>query len=667
MKMTMFLLLILSFVFGSASISYPQYPIIQITNNSYQDVCPQVNGSGHVVWLQNYWVSEDEDPYADSEIFLNNGTSTIQLTNNSYSEFCPLISNSGQAAWKSYGNIEEHIFPQIFLYNGTSTIQLTNDSCGHYWLQVNNNGAAVWAGGCCCSYFAIFIYNGSSVQRLTGTSIYDFHFAPQINDNGHVVWYGIDFNLGGTIIYLYNGVYISELAHSCSTAYPKISNNGHVVWVGSNVNPNALLLYDGEKVIQLTDSYYTYAYDQGFQINNAGHVVWIENDGNDTEIFLYDGEQVTQLTDNSVNDLKPEINDKGYVVWLGVNDFGSYNLFLYDGERVVQLSEQELMLYQINENYIVWSEWDGEDYEVFKVDLRPRLFVMIPGVGGLFLPKPEHGETMLERARYMLRDDDSCILQIRESKKKKNCALSANIQCLNNPTPLEVSMAVLEVSKRAQEMKKDVIVDIDMDLEGYTVFSYINSLIFNGKWDKSVVWAGKMANIVSDAFSAAFKQEEKAGIQRILYAHSAGVDAVYRSINQCVKQIGCEKKYDDINLFNGAAKAKKLKDALISNGYNSYQVKAFTCDHGDFLTGLPGAFLAKPRLARAEAGEAWVHLNSIDTCDHMSLINTMDEEVKFNVKWNQDYPDVDYCGTVEEMMLLDYTKQLEPSTCELFP
>ena len=50
-------------------------------------------------------------------------------------------------------------------------------------------------------------------------------------------------------------------------------------------------------------------------INNSGQVVWEAFDDHDYEIFLYDGSKIIQLTDNERNDRKPHINDNGQVVW----------------------------------------------------------------------------------------------------------------------------------------------------------------------------------------------------------------------------------------------------------------------------------------------------------------------------------------------------------------
>ncbi len=64
------------------------------------------------------------------------------------------------------------------------------------------------------------------------------------------------------------------------------------------------------------------------QINDNGYVVWVGFDGEDNEIFLHDGTTATQLTNNSYEDTLPQINAGGYVVWVGF-DGEDNEIFLY--------------------------------------------------------------------------------------------------------------------------------------------------------------------------------------------------------------------------------------------------------------------------------------------------------------------------------------------------
>ena len=122
-----------------------------------------------------------------------------------------------------------------------------------------------------------------------------------------------------------------------------------------------------QRIKQITNNAYN---DDKPQINDSGYVVWIGSDGQDNEIFLYDGQTTKQLTDNSYDDLNPKINDNGYVVWYG-SDGQDYEIFLYDGLTTKQLTDNSYddVSPQINNNgYVVWRGYDGQDYEIFLYD-----------------------------------------------------------------------------------------------------------------------------------------------------------------------------------------------------------------------------------------------------------------------------------------------------------
>lgn len=239
--------------------------------------------------------------------------------------------------------------------------------------------------------------------------------------------------------------------------------------------------------------------------------------------------------------------------------------------------------------------------------VKPQeLFVVIPGI-------KDHGEMMIERAKVMLGDgyDEECVVRICEANRGQPCDLV-------HPSNNQVYQKIIEVTEEAKEKGKDVVVNIDMDLENYT-WEFPLPWLMN-RWYRSVRWAGKMANIVSDAFT----QEIPTG-NRILYAHSAGGDATYQSVLRSRKMM-----YDNINILNGRTSAVNLRNALRRSGYGWWQVKVFT-NNGDlpampelplprilkrFLGKLWKASISNYDAASRYAGDAWVHLHCGDTdCD----------------------------------------------------
>jgi hypothetical protein len=128
---------------------------------------------------------------------LHDGSKTIQLTNNNTQDSFPNINNNGYVVWAGYdGNDDE-----IFLYNSSKTIQLTDNDYKDIFPDINDNGYMVWAGKSGAfdyekdgnyrfNEFEIFLYDGSKTIQLTNNNTQDSF--PNINNNGYVVWQGVD-------------------------------------------------------------------------------------------------------------------------------------------------------------------------------------------------------------------------------------------------------------------------------------------------------------------------------------------------------------------------------------------------------------------------------------------------------------------------------------------
>jgi hypothetical protein len=343
-----FLLILSLSVIGmltTISVSYSiTYTVRQITDNSYDDLNPQINVNGFIVW--------EQFDGQDVEIIRYNGTVASHITSNSYDDIYPQINDNGYVVWSGSDGSDY----EIFLYNGTSITQLTNNSYDDWEPQINNNGYVVWYGSD-GSDDEIFLYNGTSITQLTDNPYEDWY--PQINNNGDVVWQGYDGS--DWEIFLYDGTKTIQLTDNSYDDYdPQINDNGDVVWYGSDGSDWEIFLYNGTSITQLTDNSYD---DYDPQINDNGDVVWYGSDGSDWEIFLYNGTSITQLTDNSYDDYDPQINNSGYVVWSGNNE-----IFLYNGTKITQITNNFYNDYnpQINDNGdVVWYGYDGSDNEIF--------------------------------------------------------------------------------------------------------------------------------------------------------------------------------------------------------------------------------------------------------------------------------------------------------------
>jgi len=89
-------------VFVSVPLTYPQWTITNISNNSHDDSKPQINNRGYVVW------SGYHD--AGNEIFLYDGTTLNQITGSSSDSNFPQINDSGHVVWRGSDGSDSEIF-----------------------------------------------------------------------------------------------------------------------------------------------------------------------------------------------------------------------------------------------------------------------------------------------------------------------------------------------------------------------------------------------------------------------------------------------------------------------------------------------------------------------------------------------------------------------------
>ncbi len=163
------------------------------------------------------------------------------------------------------------------------------------------------------------------------------NFEPWLNDNDHVVWFGLDVAEGDYDIFYYDGTVTSKVANNAFNEYsPKINNSNKVVWYG-NSGGEKIFSYDGSGLPQdISGSNGTGDLRVGFspQINSVDNVVWFGYEGaagNGNEIYFYDG-TVTAITSNTVEDKEVRLNDNGLIVWQ--RDDGTtttdWNIYVYD-------------------------------------------------------------------------------------------------------------------------------------------------------------------------------------------------------------------------------------------------------------------------------------------------------------------------------------------------
>ena len=271
----------------------------------------------------------------------------------------------------------------------------------------------------------------------------------------------------------------------------------------------------------------------------------------------------------------------------------------------------------------------------------PRLYVVIPGVC-------DDGKKMIAAASAMS-DSPGPAFTIAESEGWGDDAIRD---------------VVTGGAENAKLNGWDLIINIDMNLEGPFI-KYITPTEFT-RWEPATQWAAQVANIVSEEFTKVVP----CGC-RILYAHSAGSDAVFKSVRDSAgkgtkKMYGDIKEYDDINILNGRTGANELSQWLDKRGYKWSQVKVFT-SQGDIWAAPPtpwggGSIANKDGAAEKARQGAWVHIhcNKVWTGvqwvkpDHNTLRDYYSNSAEFEV-YTQTVEAQPYQASFIDAMQKDWT------------
>ncbi len=330
MRRVVFLLIFLSTIFFGQPLSY-SYNFIQVGNSiGTEHPLPSVNNHSNINGNgQAVWQAGTDGSLNHYEIFFFDGASTIQLTNNNFMDLDPQINDNGWVVWQGGGqDFTQKYLREIYLYNGSQTLRLTNDNFEDTDARINAHGQVVWRKkeG---QYYHIYFYDGTITHQITGDN-YDA-LQPDINDNGHLVWLK---NVEGfsRMVMFYNGNSITQVPnigdfHFCFR--PRINNNDQVVWAGSEVNGavnQEIFLYTNGTVIRLTNNSYA---DVLPQINENGYITW---NGNGT-IKLYDGSSTIDLGLDPAG-FGSNINSNGKIIWCS-----SAGIRLYDGSNTIHLTD----------------------------------------------------------------------------------------------------------------------------------------------------------------------------------------------------------------------------------------------------------------------------------------------------------------------------------------
>jgi hypothetical protein len=293
--------------------------------------------------------------------------SISQISNQPIFNQSPLVNQQGDVVWGGSSIAGS----SLFLYDRqTATVRpLGSGNVAYGTYQINRRGDVVWA-----EYgpsIGIYLYNAknNSVTQLTHDSYVPVDGAPQLSDNGDVVWIGplgadiqvmrYDATTGATAALIFPGA--SRLG------YPKINGRGDIAWLATVNNHTQILLYTAADK-SIADISRPNRDDYAIQqINDRGDVLWNGTDGHDTEVYLYQArmKRAVQLTHNNNDDDYLQLGAGGDAVWVE-NRSGTYVITLYraaTGRTSEIATSTRIVFPQINARAdIVWRDIVGTDF-----------------------------------------------------------------------------------------------------------------------------------------------------------------------------------------------------------------------------------------------------------------------------------------------------------------
>jgi hypothetical protein len=225
----------------------PGYKLIRVSQTPWWNNAPQINDNGQVVFLG--W--PDSSDRLTEEIFLYDSRTgeLTQLTDDYVQDVGPDINDDGVIVWsRGIGPIDpdrNEPSGEIVVRTPDGTItRLTDNAENDFRPRINNIGQIVWfregPQACGGRLKDLFWYNGLTVERLT----YDGwdqdleNQSPEINDLGDIVWTKYDFCdppdgwYFTSKIFMYSGGQTFELSTPEDTfpQLPDLNNIGTVMW-----------------------------------------------------------------------------------------------------------------------------------------------------------------------------------------------------------------------------------------------------------------------------------------------------------------------------------------------------------------------------------------------------------------------------------------------------
>jgi len=206
----------------------------------------------------------------------------------------------------------------------------------------------------------IILFDGISSTVLPDLDL-NLVTSPQISAEG-ILWKGY---VNGWQNFYYDGTITTQFTNGSFPSDVKLWGD-YVAWRNAPANSESSMeevyLYDAhtETTIQLTDND---SREASVDID-GGNVVWR---GADNTVYLYHDHDMSimTLTSNGVN---PHVSED-QVVWESYTGETKDQINLYDGNTTTQIANNDTIWLQgFFDGNVIWSQWDGNDFELFRYD-----------------------------------------------------------------------------------------------------------------------------------------------------------------------------------------------------------------------------------------------------------------------------------------------------------
>ena len=250
-------------------------PQTVLTNDSFHDTEPSLNGSVAA------WQSWDG---TDWEIHTWNGSSVVALTNDVNSDVNPNVSGDGNniVVWERWDGTDT----EVMINSGGGNVALTANSGADaepsvYGASVVWQSSSTSAPTASITDFDVMLYDGSSTTNLTSSQSTTNHTNAAIFGS-NVIWQGWDGN--DWEIFLYNGSTISRLTNNSVDEVNAVISGNYIAWEGFDGNDTEIFRYSisSGTTEQITNNLAA----DGLPTLAGQTLAWHGNEDGDWEIYV---------------------------------------------------------------------------------------------------------------------------------------------------------------------------------------------------------------------------------------------------------------------------------------------------------------------------------------------------------------------------------------------